>query len=140
MAAREAVLYVVDWFMTGGWKVLLALILSAGGAYLLHSLLSPGVRAWALKRAKDNEPRQFIFRCYDEMERLFKKKGAPRRPSDAPTEYEDILAVRFGHLAPQIGVITSLFNRARYGLYRMKARDSEAAYLAFIHILESVKR
>jgi protein-glutamine gamma-glutamyltransferase len=126
------------WFVTIGWMILLiALGVAAFSVYgILVSV--PTWRQWQIERMKGGDPRQFIYACYMDMERIFTRKGLPRTPSVAPAEYEDLLARKFEIPAPQIATLTRLFQAARYGPSPVGTKEADEVHLAYRRLIQWV--
>ena len=119
------------WFLREGWQWLLLVIAIGGASWGLWRRYEPAWRLAKLQRARGGDSRHFLTLCYREMERLGAVRGVPRPPQATPLEYEQLLARRFPHLAPQIATITRLFQQAAYGPLPVTAEEAQETLRAF---------
>lgn len=128
------------WFKTIGWVIFTLALLTVGLVWLVWYLLSPIVKRRHLQRIKASDPTRFVLKCYDEMEKVFAKKGMPRASHLSPEEYRDALGIKFRDLSPQVSRVTGLFEQVRYGGLSMSAEDAEDAFKAYEDILNFVRK
>jgi transglutaminase-like putative cysteine protease len=132
--ARKTIL----WFLARGWKIILPAGLVFAGIELLRRLTRPLLIRWSLRRMmKGKSSTLFMMTCYECMEKIFALKGSPRPPHFTPYEYREMLKMRFGHLVNEVGLITDMFETARYSPHAITAEDSLRAYKAYEVIAEN---
>jgi len=124
------------WFLARGGLILVAVFIVAGFFYGIFRLTSPLIMKWRLRSLKEDRPSEFISRCYQEMEKIFAKKGIPRALYLAPREYQEILQSRFNELNTQIDQITKAFQQTRYSPFPLNEGDIEKTYRAYEDILK----
>jgi hypothetical protein len=125
--------------MAGGWMVLLFIILSAWIVYLgMNRLIALGEKI-DLHRLRKKDERQFIIRCYREIEKtLARKKNLPRPAFHAPSEYRPMVAANLPHLGRSFGIMTRLFNIARYSTLPIGSAEADLVFQAYQDILEGI--
>lgn len=126
------------WLLSGGWKIYALLLALAAGGFALHRALAPALAMRRLRKAKNHDARAFLRLCYREMEKCFALRGEKRLLPESVTEYGQSLRgnERFRGIAKHIEVVVGLFNQAQYSSALLGTGDAEAAYNAFLQILE----
>ncbi|MBI3354712.1 MAG: transglutaminase domain-containing protein [Nitrospirae bacterium] len=135
-AIKEAIINMWYWFAEEGWKVFVFLVLLSLISYWIYHIMSPHIKMWRMQRIKDSDPKEFIFCCYMEMERVFAKNGLPRPAHYSPSEYKELLKPRFKTLFNQIDKITLLFQQAKYSPVPISRKEAVEAYRAYEAILK----
>jgi len=135
-------LMLLNWFMRGGWQLLVLLFGTVIGCWYLRRCLEPAWRLARLRRQRSADPQQFLFDCYREMERHFSRRGEARPTHLTPLEYEQLLAAVVPALEIQISLITRYFQQAAYGRESVTTFEAGEALRAFeeIHRCREPKR
>jgi protein-glutamine gamma-glutamyltransferase len=114
---------------------LLLAAIAMGCMFVFSHFVAPSLQVFYLRRLIDRDARQFSFSCYRAMEKIFSRKGATRPECYTPAEYLAELQARFPSLSLETGIITRVFQRARYSLQSPTHQDLERAYKAYRAIL-----
>ena len=111
--------------------LIVALVAGAGilGAFNLWSRRD----ALNARRRRRSNP---ALRAFDEMERVFAKRGHPRRPAQTPREYRDMLAAAAWPHPRDLSCIVTAFCRVRYAGAKLGDAEAHAVQAA----LKSVRR
>ena len=128
---RDTVKNLWYWFKGPGWMIIsLIFFIGVSGCWIYRSV-APVIRRQRLRMMKEADPKQFILRCYLEVERIFAKKGLPRPLHYSPKEYRAALLRRFSNLSMQIDLLTNLFEIARYSAIPVSRQEAEEADKAY---------
>jgi transglutaminase-like putative cysteine protease len=117
----------------GIYLILAALLLGVIFVYGRHTILTR-LSLWRLQRARNGNPRYFVLRCYQELERLFTRYGYPRHAGWTANEYAEILTKDHANLSQPINAITESFIQVRYSCYIPSQTEIQHRYADFQEI------
>jgi hypothetical protein len=93
----------------------------------------------SLIRLRSLDPRQQIYFFYLAMIRRGAEQGAPRKPSQTPSEYALTLEKNLPSAGEDIDSMTGAFVEARYSRREVKARDANAVKAAWGRIRQALR-
>jgi len=88
------------------WRQMTATLTVLAGLVLL------GFTAWALRQRRRTDA---VQRTWLKLGRKLQRRGLPRQPWEGPLAYAERIAARFPESATEIGAISAIYGRLRYG-------------------------
>jgi transglutaminase-like putative cysteine protease/uncharacterized membrane protein YgcG len=125
------------WLRGNGWWELLLAALALFLAPKAYRALLPFFFKYRLERLDRSDPKEFIIRCYLEMENFLKRRGLRRPVSMDVKEYRDFLGGSFPSLAGPAAAVADAFQRARYSDTPVSGADADDSLKAYWQILEA---